>query len=1053
MTSLRFPLATTLAATFLGLGAAAHAQTLLVEGPTAPAQIGNNFDIDVTLQLPEGYYTGIQVKVTLPPTSVPLITQIGSASPTSGEFDNATYNGTTRTYTWNQIMPLDLTAGAGVRKFRVVARPERWRTDDHQPFEFTITATGDVSATVEGPAAPFADLDDSYEVTATGTSGIGFGHGINETVTNLGWGVSSESTPRTGLFRRFIFPRANTGYTPLDADSTWDVTLGANYIFVRAYGTTGHSSTTEVANIVIDQAPAAWTAVGSTHVIARLTSGVIAENASNLMVEVFVPCAHLGQSASDAAENAPLYTGQAITSATSTDFLGTEVEVSDTSGLLAGPTLTTVCGEGGGVGKVEEDIVGNGRQAAWRATISVPAGTVSVTNAMLVDLLPPETTAVSFPSSTLTYGVEDFTRYFCNFAGVFTGYFDTTQFLTERDAHCHASFVAGDTHLVFWSDLWQAADNSFSSFSQYYTTQVSAAWLAANEGTRIRNTVYFNGATNYGARGDTAVETGTEDPWEASVLSDPFPSDQGVVVIGSPTVSALIDANGGNGSFTFDISDDTNFASVWNPVLTVQVPPGVIITNRTITYNCAAPIDVDLPASPYTDRPLVYAFGSLANPYYLDGGCNIRVATTLTLDASYPFIDRQPLGFIGSVIGGNDATPATRTVTHRPLVTTGIDVQLESSCYTAPVDPYVPAPATPGMALFRAIAINRGSENLSEIELRFIVPANTTYVDAFVGPDFPAGVSIEVSRNGGSTWGAPPSGPDATVTDVRIIGFGIEGLGLSALRPSFYVAVMPTGLGAVVGHAWMETPSFSLGRTPEKETPFEACTGQVVIQKFFDDDGDGEHDAGEPFIGAGFVFQASQNGVVGGTATTGGDGRATFPGLAGGDWTIDEIGTPDTEGEWEATSDPLTITVVNGGLVEASFGNTCSCASTDGCRIGTCATTGACSYTNVADGTDCAEGENLCLGEMTCQGGVCAAGAPMDCDDDDLCTRDRCANGACFHDDKKCDGLTYYAPVTNASGAVIGAIGCTVMANGQVSCAMKGEQLELLREYGTICGQ
>jgi len=84
-----------------------------------------------------------------------------------------------------------------------------------------------------------------------------------------------------------------------------------------------------------------------------------------------------------------------------------------------------------------------------------------------------------------------------------------------------------------------------------------------------------------------------------------------------------------------------------------------------------------------------------------------------------------------------------------------------------------------------------------------------------------------------------------------------------------------------------------------------------------------------------------------------------------------------------------------------------SCNGADTCQVGTCVSSGlncddgnactadscddvlGCVNTPIANGTSCADGD-LCNGGETCQAGACAAGAPPDCDDANLCTADIC---------------------------------------------------------------
>ncbi len=63
-------------------------------------------------------------------------------------------------------------------------------------------------------------------------------------------------------------------------------------------------------------------------------------------------------------------------------------------------------------------------------------------------------------------------------------------------------------------------------------------------------------------------------------------------------------------------------------------------------------------------------------------------------------------------------------------------------------------------------------------------------------------------------------------------------------------------------------------------------------------------------------------------------------------------------------------------------------------------------HTAVSDGTSCADAD-LCNGAEVCASGACQAGAPLDCDDDDLCTTDQCVPSVgCQHSVTVCSDGT-----------------------------------------------
>ena len=80
-----------------------------------------------------------------------------------------------------------------------------------------------------------------------------------------------------------------------------------------------------------------------------------------------------------------------------------------------------------------------------------------------------------------------------------------------------------------------------------------------------------------------------------------------------------------------------------------------------------------------------------------------------------------------------------------------------------------------------------------------------------------------------------------------------------------------------------------------------------------------------------------------------------------------------------------------GGATDCSDGNPCT---SDGCDE----TVKQCTRVPVGDGTSCSDG-NACNGVETCVGGACLSGSPVDCEDGNPCTTDRCdpVAGGCNH--------------------------------------------------------
>ncbi len=80
---------------------------------------------------------------------------------------------------------------------------------------------------------------------------------------------------------------------------------------------------------------------------------------------------------------------------------------------------------------------------------------------------------------------------------------------------------------------------------------------------------------------------------------------------------------------------------------------------------------------------------------------------------------------------------------------------------------------------------------------------------------------------------------------------------------------------------------------------------------------------------------------------------------------------------------------VPGQLKECGDGNPCT---VDSCNPQT-----GCAYANAPNGTACNDGDACTDGDQ-CVNGVCFAGGEKDCNDNNPCTNDSCANGQCQHE-------------------------------------------------------
>lgn len=827
-----------LAATFLGLfaiaGAAADARAdanCNGDGTVCPiwyefdaptdANIGGAFTVEFTVHFPSGDYRNTAINITVPSG----LTVIGSASPTSQEFDNAV--AITGGRRWNQQNTLDFSGGAAIRKFNITVSTATRTLREGTLRDFTVTATGDVALDPNGVASPFANEPATHRTTLHGTvvmSWLAFGYGAGG-----GAIISGETTPRPGIMRRYVFLPQNTGNALLDAPTTFNASWGPGYYFVRAFGDSYSTAlgflpdpNSPSANLVIDSQPSTSWVQGAGSVTAHSISNNVGVA---LYVDLFIPCDDFGQTAEENAAQGSTYLVNATADAEQKDANGNVIETFHLDHAAIGTqTLTAECGAGGSLNKIEEGIVAGGTGFRWEFTLAPPFGVDHVNDAMLVDVLPPGIVSIG------SYGGDgtdaDFERWVCNFSA-YSGYFTVAEFLARRGTDCrlgYSNFQAGDTHVVYYAPTWHSENGGLRAVHLWLQTNVDMAWALANPGARLENVAYFNGDIDvFPDLGDTEVEVATEDPWEIKRQSDPIASSATLNMTvsrnGNPSNpgTSLIDANGGVGNAYAHLATSSGLYAV-NPVITTTYPPGIIIdTVHALTSSCTSFPGFAAP-SVWTS-PVIWTTGDSNDPFTLN--CGIVGRITFHVDPNWPWVDGQAITF------NNVGTAANAPADSAPLnfyaqVTTGMDVLLEGGCWTAQSEI---APPQPGLTLFKASAVNRGSDDLADMELRFIIPAGGIYRTAIAGPDFPAGGVIEVSRDHGATWSVAPTTADVNVTDVRVTGIDIAGEGLNADRPSFYVGVILDANApqtTLTAGAWVATDSFGLGQTPTKEVAVDA---------------------------------------------------------------------------------------------------------------------------------------------------------------------------------------------------------------------------------------
>jgi hypothetical protein len=82
------------------------------------------------------------------------------------------------------------------------------------------------------------------------------------------------------------------------------------------------------------------------------------------------------------------------------------------------------------------------------------------------------------------------------------------------------------------------------------------------------------------------------------------------------------------------------------------------------------------------------------------------------------------------------------------------------------------------------------------------------------------------------------------------------------------------------------------------------------------------------------------------------------------------------------------------GCGQPGCNNDRPCDDRNPCTVDTCSSTGVCSFVPAPDRSACNDG-NACTINDLCVSGRCLPGAIRECNDNDPCTRDACANGTC----------------------------------------------------------
>ncbi|MCA9516443.1 MAG: hypothetical protein KC635_15995 [Myxococcales bacterium] len=843
--------------------------------PITDANINSTFDVIIVVDFGPGVYKNLALQVNWTGLSPQA-----SASPVGREFEEADTLGSTG-YRWLQYVtppvsgdPNDdrrwLTVPEGAvakRQFRITVSSARFADLDLAQRSFTVALSGDLAPAQT--AAYVQDLIDNdelemldgltYEADATIPNAV---HTITmHGTTTFTWagyenasgnlvGRFGQDGTTTGISRRFVFAPINKGTAKMGSPVDFDVTWGSGYQYVRAgvgiYAPTyNYGFTLDPDKVVLDTpAPTAWAAgAGSLSgtTVEDLQTATVGGNATGgtrqaMFVELFIPCSAFGKTQAESDAQQAQYAVSANAATEWVDADGTVEQPYSLTGPAIGATdLTKTCGEGAAMSLTHyyPAPVDPGYRFDWLTRITTPFGVSSYTRAMLAYPIPVDIVSVSNPSSSPLSGV-----WRCNFS-TFPGSFTIDEFLGRRDSFCEPGLGAVGTASAAGHDtvVYYGENESVGlSLSGYLYTDYTYAYALAHPGETHVQTSFFVG--------ETAV-FGTFELSDSAV-SPPIPST-GTVALqmgrdnnwnGSDAPETInLDANAGVGNLYVRMIANTGLYQ-YNPAFAVSWPDGVII-DEIYALEPATVTPATSPSAPYTS-PAAWSAGSASEPYLLTG--NVWGRVRFHVDPAYPWIDGQRINFSG-VGAAEDGPDVTATTYYIANVATGMDFQISGGCWAEEAwagwnadEAYVAPPnAQEGLLVYKATAINRGRDALTDMELRFVMPpaSDATFVTAFAGADMPSAAVISYSYDHGASWTTSILSTDG-ITDVRATGIDIPGDGLDAPRPALYVGVLPTvSATTVTGSGWAYTDTFELGATQTKtaEVDATACRAACVCDE------------------------------------------------------------------------------------------------------------------------------------------------------------------------------------------------------------------------------
>ncbi|MFO0746684.1 MAG: hypothetical protein U1F43_13585 [Myxococcota bacterium] len=619
--------------------------------------------------------------------------------------------------------------------------------------------------------------------------------------------------------------------------------------------------------------------------------------------------------------------------------------------------------------------------------------------------------------------------------------------------------VPHPTHIVHYAELFRDQDaipDGITRFGASYLTRIAHA----PSGGKLENTTWFAGRPVLGGVVGADFDDGLVEPEGEGGARDSegappdfFEDDAFYTVVDYACVSTQTYDLGptvldpGDCSWAgFLIRSNEALLPVVDATLEVTPPPGVIVehvdggpyepypapgvtypgpTDGIVSWYADCSVGGSLSEPSPSDSPLVWQFRDGCRVY---PGAYTRIYVEFCTDPTYPYIDGPTLPFTLRVPSYRDAPDSAggqvcglgfrgpqdgeRPVDEQEPSRTALFSMRMLGRQVASVAAVCAPDHAP---TFVVHAANPSGKALSGTALSFAMPSGATLAD--ISDVTPAsGASIEVRDGPSGAWVARGAIADALVREVRLVGLPGAPGGLT-LTPytgeaGFTVHLATSAAPGTELAASGAVTTAELGTTNAAALPFVVGSCQTLtLEKYWDENQNGRRDEGELAL-SGWTFTVTNTaGATVGSGVTGTDGAVSIEVPAGTYTATETLPEPTGGVTWMAsTAGGESKTATLSGLSQTlAFGNVCQC------------------------------GGDQCVGSICTPNGdttaTCTDGAPVSCDDHSLCTDDACdPDSGCSHDPVECgDGdNAFYAPVQDASGQLVGAIRCRIVAGTTV---------------------